>query len=68
MKDNIAFLEKALARLLEWVRAADAKIPLVLAISTSMLDVIAALFPKAMGWSIFSAVVCVPACRELDCI
>lgn len=68
MKDNIAFLEKTLARLLEWVSVADAKIPLVLAISTSMLGVIAALFPKATGWSILSAVVCVPAGRELDCI
>jgi hypothetical protein len=65
MKDNIAFLEKTLARLLEWVRAADAKIPPVLAITMSMLGVIAALVPKATGWSILSTVVCALAVLPL---
>jgi hypothetical protein len=46
MQDKIPFLEKTLARLLEWIRAADAKIPPVLAITTSMLAVMAALLPK----------------------
>lgn len=56
MQDSDIFLEKTLARLLEWIRAADAKIPSVLAISTSMLAVVAALFPKASSWTILSAV------------
>ncbi len=55
MGDSIAFLEKTLERLLEWIRAADAKIPPVLAISTSMLAVVAALFPDADSWDLISA-------------
>lgn len=51
MEDSITFLEKNWARQLEWIRAADAKISPVLAISTSMLAVVAALFPNASSWT-----------------
>jgi hypothetical protein len=54
MVDSVAFFEKTLERLLEWIRAADAKIPPVAAISTSMLAVIAALFPDANNWDLIS--------------
>ena len=52
MPERIIFLETTLARLLEWIRAADAKIPPILAISTSMLAIVAALLPKASEWNI----------------
>lgn len=65
MKDNVLFLEKTLGRLLEWVRAADAKIPPVLAIATSMLGVLAALSPSASRWSVLAAILCVLAAVPL---
>ncbi len=37
--------EKSLERLLEWIRAVDAKTPVVMAIDTAMLGVLAALAP-----------------------
>jgi hypothetical protein len=53
MPEKIIFLETTLARLLEWIHAADAKIPPILAISTSMLAIVAALLPKASDWNSF---------------
>ena len=44
--DRIAIAEGTLSRLLEWIRAVDAKTPLVIAIATGMLGVIAAVAPK----------------------
>src|SRR5512137_669449 len=61
MQDKIAFLEKTLARLLEWIRAADAKIPPVLAITTSMLAVMAALLPNDFECNTLLAVVGISA-------
>jgi len=56
-QDSVAFLEKTLTRLLEWIRAADSKIPPVLAISTSMLGVMAVFVPKVSDWTSLSALV-----------
>lgn len=57
MEDEIEFLEKTLARLLEWNRTADSKVPPILAICTSMLAVVAALFPKISCWTILSIII-----------
>jgi hypothetical protein len=69
MEAELAFLDKTLVRLLEWIRAADAKIPPILAICTSMLAVVAALFPKASSWTVPSVIVgtfsIVPLCTCL---
>lgn len=51
------FLEKALARLLKLIRAADAKIAPILAIDTAMLGVFIALAGKKLEWTTGSAYV-----------
>jgi hypothetical protein len=43
---EIASAESTLARLLEWIRAVDTKTPVVMAIATGMLGVVAALTPE----------------------
>lgn len=43
--DQIPIAESMLSRLLEWIRAVDTKTPLVIAIATGMLGVIAAVAP-----------------------
>jgi hypothetical protein len=52
-------LEGTLSRLLKWIRAADAKIPPILAITTAMLGVLAALAPEASEWTVATAVMAV---------
>lgn len=44
-------LENILGRLLHWISSADAKTTPILAITTSMLGVVAALAPKSNEWS-----------------
>lgn len=44
-------IEKTLSRLLEWIRAADAKIAPILAIDTSMLGVFAAFAATVSDWT-----------------
>ena len=56
-EESIEFLEKTLSRLLEWIRSADSKITPVLAISTSMLGVMAVLVPKVSSWNFLAMLV-----------
>jgi hypothetical protein len=60
-KEIREMLEKTLARLLEWIRAAEAKMAPVLAIDTAMLGVLGALTPPVFERSIVSAIVVVVA-------
>ena len=55
--DTIAVLESELTRLLEWVRAAESRLALILPLSTAMLGAIALLAPRISSWPVFSAIV-----------
>jgi hypothetical protein len=54
--NRIDVLEKELARLLEWVRASESRLALVLPLSTAMLGALAVLAPAANKWTVFTAV------------
>ena len=53
---RIAILEGELTRLLDWIKTAETKISLVLAISTAMLGVLAVLNPVCSTWTVFPAI------------
>jgi hypothetical protein len=62
INDKIQFMEKNLARQLDWVRAADSKIAPVIFITTSMLGATVAFLSKSphlSGLSLFLATVCI---------
>lgn len=60
MRDQIDRQEKILARLLEWIRASDARVPPIAALNTAMLGVIAAFASNEDDWTmVLSAVVAV---------
>ena len=64
INDKIEFLEKNLARQLDWIRAADAKIAPVIFITTSLLGASVALLskmPALSGLTIALAIVCIGA-------
>lgn len=64
INDKIQFLEKNLARQLDWIRAADAKIAPIIFITTSMLGATVAFLsrsPNLGGLTLFLAAVCVAA-------
>jgi hypothetical protein len=54
-------LERTLARHLDWIRGAEAKVAPVLAIDTAMLGVLGALAPGVSGWTVASAAVVILA-------
>ena len=53
---RIAWAEAELARLLEWVRAAESRLALVLPLSTAMLGALAVFAPAASKWTVASGV------------
>jgi len=53
---RIAWTEAELARLLEWVRAAESRLALVLPLSTAMLGALAVLAPTASKWTMVSGI------------
>ena len=55
--DIIELLETELARLLEWVRAAESRLAFILPLSTVMLGALAVLAPRISSWSVYSAIV-----------
>ena len=62
--DKIQFMEKNLARQLDWIRAADAKIAPVIFITTSMLGATVAFLSKSphlSGLTLFLATLCIAA-------
>lgn len=54
--DHVDVLEKELPRLLEWVRAAESRLALVLPLSTAMLGALSVLAPAASRWPVSGAV------------
>lgn len=48
--------ESVLARLLEWIRAADMRLGFALPLATAMLGVLAALAPPHGSWSLFGGI------------
>ncbi len=52
----IAWEETELARLLDWVRAAESRLALVLPLSTAMLGALAVLSPVASKWTVVSGI------------
>ncbi len=64
INDKIQFMEKNLARQLDWIRAADSKIAPVIFITTSMLGATVAFLsktPRLSGLSLLLAAVCIGA-------
>lgn len=62
LSDKIIYLEKNLARQLDWIRAADTKIAPVIFITTSMLGATVAFLsktPKLNGITLFLATICI---------
>jgi len=53
---SVARMEAQLARLLDWVRAAESRLALVLSLSTAMLGALAVLAPAASEWSVVAAI------------
>ena len=49
--DKIDYLEKELARLLDWIKTADTRISLILPLATAMLGAVAALTPSFSKWT-----------------
>lgn len=49
--NKIDYLEKELARLLDWIKSADTRISLILPLTTAMLGTIAALTPAYSKWT-----------------
>ncbi len=54
--ERTQFLEVNLSRQLEWIRAADTRIALVLPLATTMLGVLAILSPKPTAWPFLAAI------------
>jgi hypothetical protein len=54
--DRVEILERELDRLLQWVRAAESRLALVLSLGTAMLGALAVSIPRAFEWSLFSAI------------
>lgn len=52
---QVAWAEAELSRLLEWVRAAESRLALVLPLSTAMLGALALLAPPLAHWTVLSA-------------
>lgn len=50
------YLEKELFRLIEWIKAADARISLILPLATAMLGALAALAPEFDNWTVFGGI------------
>ena len=64
INDKIQFMEKNLARQVDWIRAADAKIAPVIFITTSMLGATVAFLsktPRLSGLTLTLATLCVGA-------
>lgn len=55
-EDLVARQELVLSRLLEWIRAADSRLRLVLPLSTAMLGALAVLIPPLPGWTVLGGV------------
>lgn len=55
-KDLTARQELALSRVLEWIRAADSRLRLVLPLSTTMLGALAVLVPPFAGWTVLGGI------------
>ena len=51
MRNEIDHQEKILARLLEWIRASDARVPPIAALNTAMLGVFAVNVPSRDEWT-----------------
>jgi hypothetical protein len=49
--DKFDYLEKELARLLDWIKTADTRISLILPLTTAMLGAVAALTPSFTKWT-----------------
>ncbi len=64
--------EKILSLQLEWVKAADAKVPPILAINIAMLGVIVALMKALTSWAIataiFTALCLIPLVLSIGCL
>lgn len=54
---RIAWVESELSRLLEWVRAAESRLTLVLTLTTAMLGALAVLAPSAYNWTVVTAII-----------
>lgn len=54
--NSIEVLENELDRLLQWVRAAESRLTLVLPLSTAMLGALAVSIPTAFSWSTVPAI------------
>ena len=54
--DRIKILETELDRLLQWVRAAESRLALVLPLATAMLGALAVSVPAAFQWTKLSAI------------
>lgn len=53
---SVTRIEAELARLLDWVRAAESRLALVLPLSTAMLGALAVLAPAASKWTVVAAI------------
>lgn len=60
-KDLVARQELVLARLLEWIRAADLRLRLVLPLSTTMLGALALLAPPFADWTCVGGIMALTA-------
>lgn len=56
MEDLVARQELVLSRLLEWIKAADSRLRLVLPLSTTMLGTLAVLIPPLSGWTVLGGI------------
>lgn len=54
--DKVDLLEKELDRLLQWVRAAESRLALVLPLATAMLGALAVSIPDAFDWTVLSGI------------
>lgn len=54
--NRIAVLEAELARLIDWVKAAESRLAIVLPLSTAMLGALAVLVPPFAMWTAISAI------------
>ncbi len=61
MESQRKLLETTLARLIDFIKAADAKIPPILAINTAMLGVFVSLIPKSAQWTLLMGILTVIA-------
>lgn len=56
IEDLVERQELVLSRLLEWIKAADSRLRLVLPISTTMLGALAVLIPPLSGWTVLGGI------------